>query len=597
MQRTTITINVNKKPYCFRRLSDFCFQITAGEIPSQLACVTDFEHIWFINKKRYCALCFCERYYCYVRSQNIGGDIVARKISATQLSLKKTAPLFTALQIALVQNKVAEHVAMGELWDVASHSLEKTFTFATCETCALCSKQTTIEARCLTKKEQEHDVTAFFSRFDDNNAKDYSALLRPLETFLLQDAFGLVAYFHSYHGSGIETDIVAGRFIATMVTAFPSLSSDNGGLLLCSGQDRLEERARLKAIMEFVERYAYIQQVIRGPILQGDSRFPAVNIDMTDFITLLQPEKCSKTFLSSLYRYGIGGYDLIEKKQVRVPLLCLYDGKKHLSGVQSLILRQSGSGSAAHFSLKQAVEHALIELVERDAFMRWWLWPESAIVLAPDDDAMVSIDLIRTALKTQVGIDVAVRLLALPSPLGIPVVLALLTSNNQRIPPGLIVGAGASYTLSEACNKALIELSGGVLNFIARFSHVVPTAALSSEQFTKVKTPEDHLFLYHRPDMLKFVTFVPALLVRQPETTFNMQGPRCFNELLEKLQQKAMRCYVVDVTPKIFEPFGVCVVRCIMPGLYPLYFGYPLPFDLSGISPQSAAGKVPHCFP
>lgn len=106
------------------------------------------------------------------------------------------------------------------------------------------------------------------------------------------------------------------------------------------------------------------------------------------------------------------------------------------------------SGAAAHETLEQATEHALRELVERDAFLRWWH--------GDDDSASTSLEILpdirpfASSMSTQGR---AVRQIELPSWGDTHTVLTVLTSEN-----GLIAGLACSEDVTAAARKSFSEV-------------------------------------------------------------------------------------------------------------------------------------------
>lgn len=124
------------------------------------------------------------------------------------------------------------------------------------------------------------------------------------------------------------------------------------------------------------------------------------------------------------------------------------------SGVAAAITAPGADPPTDHVSrMRRAADAALLELVERDAVMCWWLRRSPACrlpvsMLGPDDRALVA----RLGLLGWQAF-----LLAVPAVVNLPVAVAVLRAQDPRLYPHVAVGAACRRTWEQAAAKALQE--------------------------------------------------------------------------------------------------------------------------------------------
>jgi ribosomal protein S12 methylthiotransferase accessory factor YcaO len=361
-----------------------------------------------------------------------------------------------------------------------------------------------------------------------------------LESFVLRDSFGFTVYSSTFAGHGFEAQVLGGNFLSTIMTSFPAQAGESE-FCLYGALDASPERSALKAVMEFVERYAFKMKIKDG----------GARISLTS---------------------ACGG----DARDV---------SRDELYGSHA-----TSSGFAAGSSFAQTLERACYELIERDALMRWWFAPQSAQVIEAPSHIQASFESLLAALRTRLASpNLSGRFMLVPSQYSVPVVAAFITSNSDSVPPALIMASGAHDHFGRACEKALSELRVGVLNFIARLEEGYNWHAEVFD-FAAVRTPQDHARLHHNPRLLKQLEFLPYLLNKKPESFAS-------HVMDEQLKARLMKdAYYFDATPPIFKPFGVHVVRSYIPGLVSLSYGFPLQNCGEAGSPLSPSKNIPHCF-
>jgi thiazole/oxazole-forming peptide maturase SagD family component len=245
----------------------------------------------------------------------------------------------------------------------------------------------------------------------------------------------------------------------------------------------------------------------------------------------------------------------------------------------------NSSGCAASPSRRYALENAVLELVERDAFMRLWLQRAGACEF--------SSQLLETATQATVnrlremgGEVIFLRLLSVFA----EVVLCVAQFRAQSF---TLCGAGAHWDLCVAAHKALSEVATGS---IARLAGV-QTAPLAPED---VRSPVDHLHLYCQPEYFRKADFLFGFR-RNSAPPLKEGMPRNCTELLSALKAVGMKAYAcwLDAPQMPYDYKGrvIHAVRVVVPGLVPMTFGHRLMPWVPELNPVSDYNDFPHPFP
>lgn len=245
----------------------------------------------------------------------------------------------------------------------------------------------------------------------------------------------------------------------------------------------------------------------------------------------------------------------------------------------------TSSGCAAGRTREEATYRALLEVVERDAFMRHWLRQRPGRLL--DRAALGAQVGARLAAMEAAGCRIAVQHLDSPW-----AHVALVAAQHETM-HFTTMGTAARESFEAALLGALEETEARVYAWLHGHRGHVSHAA-------QVATPEHHFELYgcrghfRRADA---VLFPAARGTRGLPPGFSAAG---VEGLCTRLAAGGLRPVAVDITPpqaSIDQGRSALVaVKAFVPGLLPISFGYgrePL-----GMVPRVAAGaRFPHPFP
>ena len=238
----------------------------------------------------------------------------------------------------------------------------------------------------------------------------------------------------------------------------------------------------------------------------------------------------------------------------------------------------STSGVAAYPTRDGAMQRAVLELIERDAFMRAWL----ARAVAPDISARSLPGEARRRIEAlrALGVRIAVKDLTRDT---VPVVL-LFAQHAQKT--FTAVTAAAAYLPEEALDHALRELEATVLVRLkggGDAPHIEPRQVVS---------PQDHGTLYAQR---AYFRRADRLALEGPQRSLAIlaaHSARNWSALADRIHRNYGGLVLVDITPPGAALEGgrrkLHVLRALVAGLIPMTFG----FDAEALGLPSARALV-----
>jgi len=236
----------------------------------------------------------------------------------------------------------------------------------------------------------------------------------------------------------------------------------------------------------------------------------------------------------------------------------------------------SSSGAAAYTSQQGALERAVLELIERDAFMVTWLGRTVRPTIEPSSLPATVAARIR-ALRSA-GVEIVVK----DHSLGLaPVVFVF----AQSVQAGFtMASAGAAFDPEAALDSALMEVEFAVATRLASKKR----RAIEPEE---VESPEDHMDLYAQRQYFRRAD----ILARQGEkillSDVGHGYPNRWDELANLLAGRGHKILWFDLTPPGASLHQgrtpLHVGRAIVPGMISISFG-------QGQEPLASFGLRPH---
>lgn len=250
----------------------------------------------------------------------------------------------------------------------------------------------------------------------------------------------------------------------------------------------------------------------------------------------------------------------------------------------------TSNGLAAGSTLADAELRAVLEVVERDAFMMTWLRRLPARRIALDGLDAGSQEVVR-----QLGLcGCETRLYLLDAGIDIPAVACVGLGDGVRW-PGATVSLAAHLSPGRAVRRAIVE-QGHVGPYVRRLmldgAHRVPDRAEA------VRTLVDHALFYVPPERRPAIPFLadeaPPVALRDlpepPEITMA--------ECVRRLAAANVRAAVADVTSPDLAGGPFHVARALATHLQPIHFGHGLvQLGNPRLQPGGGAGLNPHPHP
>lgn len=356
------------------------------------------------------------------------------------------------------------------------------------------------------------------------------------------------------------------------------------------GRDTDASLAHRKALAESIERQGYREprdlfaaRMVDLPHALDPrtvARFSPAQYRVRDF-----PFQAFQPTAERLWIHGVASHTG-QEMAVLADLVFASDALRTQCKYRATFWRSNSSGCAAGTTPAEARLAAVLELAERDAFMRHWLTQESGVALTAS--SLPAAIRSRISAIQATGFEVAVQ--HLPSPAA-PVIFLFA---RHPLEMASCVSAGAGLTLEAACLSALVELESRVFSIL--HGHAVPM--LWPRQ---VRSPDDHFALYTRST---YFNRADRLFHSRESASWKKVAAAVDLPSAEHLHARMTKAQLhpifIDITPARNgirngrERLSVC--RAVVPGLLPMSFGF-------GLEPRGMVMSVhpdarfPHPFP
>jgi len=226
------------------------------------------------------------------------------------------------------------------------------------------------------------------------------------------------------------------------------------------------------------------------------------------------------------------------------------------------------NGLAAGIDFDDAAMRALLELVERDAFMVTWLARRPGRRLLVDDSLDPGT---REVLRQLRALGTDTELFLLDAGVRIPVVACVGLGDGRRW-PGVHVGLGAHLDPLTAVRKAIFELAHTgpyISRLISEGTHRIPRTP------KQVRTPVDHPLYYAPATRARTIAFLnkapgPPVSLSELEAAKYLSLTEC----VRRLTEVGARVAAVDVTSPDVAGSPFRVVRALGVNLQPIDFGF-----------------------
>jgi ribosomal protein S12 methylthiotransferase accessory factor len=380
---------------------------------------------------------------------------------------------------------------------------------------------------------------------------------------------GIIRHIYLFEGKGHEAPSMPICASARMAPV-PRRRAGAPGIIQGEGKGATQEDAVLSAIGEGVERYA-------ASIWQDDQlvrkRLSEVHDRAFDprWLVLYGAEQYARPGFPFTppnpnlpLNWTIGRW-LDTSQEVLLPAQATY---LEFTEDNFLIAQSTSNGLATGQSFEDAALRAVYELVERDAFMMYWLagrCGERIDLSSCDELCRYSMECVR-----HLGADT--EMYVLDYGIGIPTILCLGLGDGVEW-PGVTIGLGSHSDINVACRKAVLE-HGHYGPYMRRL--------MKQRRHSGINNPEDvvgsldHGLYYCRREPLFALDRLRQAKrsVTVADLSSKYRDQSTLDSCIARLSAAAIRVAVVDLTTPDLKPSGLSVVRAFGTYLQPIHFGY-----------------------
>lgn len=224
------------------------------------------------------------------------------------------------------------------------------------------------------------------------------------------------------------------------------------------------------------------------------------------------------------------------------------------------------TGCAAGSTPAHAVAGAMREVIERDAFMYYWLSGFSPRRIDIKAAALHLPEQLNRLLTWQ-GLEI--HALWLETDHGIPCVCTVMM---PRFSSGVAIGASCHLDWRQALEKATVE-AFHTLNWVSDMDRW----DLAAPGFEAVRDFSDHVAFYRDDDrrsLLRFLTTGELIALDPPVDLPAPEDHRAQTRtMVERLAACGLAPYVVNITPSDLASINMHVARVLIPGMHPIHAG------------------------
>lgn len=325
--------------------------------------------------------------------------------------------------------------------------------------------------------------------------------------------------------------------------------------------------ARAAAVGEAVERYAASWIPDDALVLASADELGHAAVDPESF-ALFAPEQFARAgFRFSPFRRDttvrwVRGISLPDGMPAWLPAQLVYLARR-IHRDEALIGYTTSSGLACGPCFENALVSAVLEALERDAFMITWYNRLSLPRLSWRDDPEPG----RLDARYFSPSGLAYSAVDLSAFWDVPTVLGVVHGPRGQL-GALGVGAAAAPTIAEAWRKALVE-AFCVQRWVRDLALEQPERL--DQDPAEIASFDDHTLFYARPDRAQAAAFLDSADERVATADVAEVEGDSPMELVEalaaRLRRRGCSLYAVDVTTPDVRSAGLSVVRAVCPEL------------------------------
>lgn len=277
----------------------------------------------------------------------------------------------------------------------------------------------------------------------------------------------------------------------------------------------------------------------------------------------------------------VWGFSLRDERPLLVPASITY---YHLIDQAGRFIQECSNGCAAGSCLEEAIHYAILELIERDAFLIAWYAKARLREIDPYSCATVRSRLMMDRISMY-GYDIRLFDARVEFPMPVVVVVAQRRDGGMGT---LLFGAGASLDPEEAIASGLYEIASGIPDFAAYTKLRAEELTTKAADFDKVVSLSDHGPLFGLPEMARYAVHFLGDNGRPPDLPsveavfrdWRRDRPQTLDLLddlrfcVQSVAKAGFDVIVVDQTSPEQAEIPVHTASVVIPGLLPIDFGW-----------------------
>jgi len=318
-------------------------------------------------------------------------------------------------------------------------------------------------------------------------------------------------------------------------------TAEAGAISVYNGKGATPIEAEVSAMMEGIERYS--AEIGDREVIMGRCSEVSAEYNALDPVDLILPDHVPADLVIPWVR----GYDIVQQEEILIPAHAVFHPLPVKMGG---LFRTNTNGLASGNTLEEAVFHALMEVVERDAWSLAEVTRDTGPRIEGIEDGLAA-DLL--ARFEAAGVEVTLK--DITSDTGIPTVAAVADDLVLRDPTLLTIGMGSHTSTGIAVLRALTEVAQSRLTQIHGAREDTDTADVRKRiGYERTKRLNRHWFADSES-----VSFADLPSFDSDDFLTDIR------HVIDRLRAVGLsRVIVVDLTrPEI----GIPVVRVVVPGL------------------------------
>lgn len=373
---------------------------------------------------------------------------------------------------------------------------------------------------------------------------------------------------------------------AVTVANLPSIiGKDEVGV----GRKANYSQSKAVAVLEALERYCGLEP--RGKITSIESSYDEINQEIA-----INPEKLGlhtneqykdKNCPFSIYNTSetmkwVYGISATNNELRLIPEKVAYYGLRLRDIDYTNFVYEISNGCAVGGTLKEASLSGLLEVIERDAFLNTWYNEICLPELEFDSFSSKEIQLMKA--KFEYLFPYRLHIFDMRIDINIPIVLVVAKKNNNENDDdmNIMCAAGIDLSWDEAIINALHELCDIYPALNMKYKERKKELEMMKNDFSLVRTMEDHSLLYGLRDMEKFFSFLfersnvddKEVLADKIEVNGKYSLEEVFQILVNTLAENGLETIIINQTAEELKLTDLYCVKVLVPGMLPMTFGH-----------------------